>query len=369
MNTRTTAFAALFALASAGIAAQPQNLEPIQLSEQVRAQLSRIYEEKASRSPALKKLSTSLVYEVRELRRDAQMVGVPRLPAALEMRSGNLVQVDITAEVTPDLLTAIREAGGDVESSFPQYAAIRAWMPIDALENLAERVEVKRIFEATPPMLNKINTSQGDAAHRANFARSVHGVNGSGVKVGVLSDSVDFLAALQGTGDLPGVTVLPGQSGNPGSSEGTAMLEIVYDLAPGAQLYFATGFGSEASMANNITQLASQGCDVIVDDVGNLLAPVFQDGIVAQAVDQVAAQGVLYFSSAANSGNLSTSNAGTWEGNFVSAGAFDLGETTGTVHNFGGSASNQLTGPTSAIVTLQWSDPWGASAMTMISAH
>lgn len=335
MNTRTTAFAALFALASAGIAAQPQNLEPIQLSEQVRAQLSRIYEEKASRSPALKKLSTSLVYEVRELRRDAQMVGVPRLPAALEMRSGNLVQVDITAEVTPDLLSAIREAGGDVESSFPQYAAIRAWVPVDALETLAERVEVKRILEAIPPMLNKINTSQGDVAHRANVARSVHGVNGSGVKVGVLSDSVDYLAALQGSGDLPGVTVLAGQSGNPGSSEGTAMLEIVYDLAPGSQLYFATAFASEASFANNILNLASQGCDVIVDDVGYFAEPVFQDGIVAQAVDLVAAQGVMYLSSSGNSGSASFGTEAVWEGNFSSAGSLDFGATIGTVNSFG----------------------------------
>ncbi len=362
MLARTAALAVTFVLSTAGLAAQPQKLQPVDLSAQVRTQLSRIFEEKASRSPALKKLSTALVYEYRELRQDAQMVGVPRLPAALEMRSGNLVQVDITAEVIPDLLRAIRLAGGEVESSFPQYDAVRAWIPVGALEAIAGRAEVKRIVEAIPPLLNRINTSEGDVAHRAIVARSLYGVNGSGVKVGVLSDSVDALAATQASGDLPGVTVLAGQSGSPGSSEGTAMLEIVYDLAPAGQLFFATGFGSEASMANNIVQLANQGCDVIVDDVAHLTAPVFQDGIVAQAVDQVAGQGVLYFSSAANSGNLSSANSGTWEGNFSAGGTFDFGQTSGTVHSFGGSLSNQLTATQGNIITLQWSDPWGGSA-------
>ena len=65
-------------------------------------------------------------------------------------------------------------------------------------------------------------------------------MNGSGVKVGVLSDSVDHLTSSQIAGL---VTVLPGQSGMPESGEGTAMLEIVNDLAPGAQLFFATGGG------------------------------------------------------------------------------------------------------------------------------
>ena len=82
----------------------------------------------------------------------------------------------------------------------------------------------------------------------------------------MLSDGVDSLAASIATGELPAdVEVLPGQAGD--GDEGTAMLEIVHDLAPGAQLGFATAFTSDASFADNIRALRAAGCDVIVDDV------------------------------------------------------------------------------------------------------
>src|SRR5262249_34950553 len=90
-------------------------------------------------------------------------------------------------------------------------------------------------------------TSQGDIAHRARDGRNFFGITGAGVKIGVLSDSVRFLEQVQTSGDLPpDVTVLPGESGTTGipgapfSGEGTAMLEITHDLAPGAKLFFAT---------------------------------------------------------------------------------------------------------------------------------
>jgi hypothetical protein len=57
-----------------------------------------------------------------------------------------------------------------------------------------------------------------------------------------MSDGIDSAAARIATGDLPAsIYVLPGQAGN--GDEGTAMLEIVYDLAPGATLGFATTHG------------------------------------------------------------------------------------------------------------------------------
>src|SRR5277367_2511563 len=214
-------------------------------------------------------------------------------------------------------------------------------------------------------------TSQGYISHQANLVVSGMGISGTGVTVGVLSDSASAarIAALIASGDLPpGASALPGQSGSPGTDEGTAMMEIVHDMAPGANLIFATAFNGSASFADNIIALANAGCQIIVDDVTYFNEGVFQDGPIAQAVNQVTAQGVLYFSSAANSGSLTAGTSGTWEGDFLSAGPVNgaiaaTGE-TGLVHNFGSPATPQsfnVMTATTTFLSLKWSDPLGAS--------
>jgi hypothetical protein len=203
-----------------------------------------------------------------------------------------------------------------------------------------------------------ISTTQGDHAHAADLVRAL-GFNGAGVKVGVLSDGVDSLATQQAAGALPAVTVLTGQAGS--GDEGTAILQIVHTLAPGAQLYYATGLGSDAGMASNIVALRAAGCAVIIDDVTYLDEGVFQDSPIAAAVETVTAQGALYFSSASNSGNADSATSGTWEGDFISSGD-TLPGTSGAALDFGGgNPTNQLTGSAPFGISLKWSDPLGAA--------
>ena len=139
-------------------------------------------------------------------------------------------------------------------------------------------------------------------------------------------------------------------------------MEIVNDLAPGADLMFASGFPSEAQMAQNILDLAEAGCDVIVDDVGHHLAPVFQDGAAAQAVESVFQQGVAYFSAAGNAGNFDAGTSGVWEGDFVASELAIEGQNY-IVHQFGGGVPfNELRTDPRSVIALHWSDPLGGSA-------
>ena len=90
-------------------------------------------------------------------------------------------------------------------------------------------------------------------------------------------------------------------------------------------------------------------------------------GAVIQAVKDVAALGVLYFSSAANSGNLNDGTSGTWEGDFLDGGpAAAPIPIAGRLHNFNTIATpqnfNVLTVAATAPITLHWSDPLGASS-------
>ncbi len=212
------------------------------------------------------------------------------------------------------------------------------------VEALAERPEVDLIKEttvATPQQIPLPDSSkidlEGEIAHAANDARTKYKTTGSGVKVCVISTSVRYLQQAQQNGSLPSdVEVLLGQDGldldgfgspnpiNPG--EGTAMLEIVHRIAPGATLAFATGIGGENGMAKNIQDLVKDKCDIIVDDIIYWSEPPFQDGMIAKEVNAASAQGVLYVSAAGNDGHLGAMSDSTppnpippnvWEGNFV----------------------------------------------------
>ena len=216
------------------------------------------------------------------------------------------------------------------------------------------------------PVTRKDDTSEGDVAHRANSARRTHSVDGTGIGIGVISNGVRSLAERQATGDLPArVTVLPGQAGR--GDEGTALLEIVHDLAPGAELYFATGSGGQAQMAANIEALCEAGANVIVDDIGYTNEAAFQDDIVAQGVNAAVAGGCVFFTAGGNDGNLTYGTTGVWEGDYAAGTSLIVdGETLGVRHDFGGGVeANEVSGSgfsgVSAIV-LQWADPLGASA-------
>ncbi len=144
------------------------------------------------------------------------------------------------------------------------------------------------------------------------------------------------------------------------------MLEIVHDIAPGAALGFATATTSEASFAQNILDLRNlRGCNIIVDDIIYLDESPFQDGPVAQAVNQVTTSGALYFSSAGNENNKNDTTSGTWEGFFNGNGNLDslLGAGAGTTHNFGDGGQSLLVEVASGDPPLLiWNDPYGTSA-------
>lgn len=99
---------------------------------------------------------------------------------------------------------------------------------------------------------------------------------------------------------------------------------------------------------------------MIVDDGTYFEEPVFQDGIIAQAVNQVVAYGSIYFSSAANSGSKKKGTSGAWEGDFKDGGpATGILAGAGEVHDFGAQLFDQFIAPPSGLVFLQWSDAFG----------
>jgi len=282
-----------------------------------------------------------------------------------------LILIDATTRGDPQKLrTALIGLG--LERAATYANDVGGWLPVNNIEAAAERGEVLSIRASMPRARTGAASSQGDYAQRSDVVRADNPtLTGAGITVGVLSDSFNCYAvyaepgsgvpvsgnegyAYNGftadyttdvsTGDLPSnVNVLeeadclnygaPTQL--PFGDEGRAMLQVVHDVAPGASLAFYTAENSEADFANGIGKLAAAGAKVIADDVGYFDEPFFQDGLVAQAIDAVEAQGVAYFSAAGNDGSLayenlapsfstlsgSGSNAGEYLLNFDTSGA------------------------------------------------
>ncbi|MEA3211410.1 MAG: hypothetical protein QOE70_4467 [Chthoniobacter sp.] len=355
------ALTALALMAGSPLASAQQ---PKTLSAAALGQIAALQAEKDARTPAQQKLDSQLIWAMKKSRGEKFAAGLESFAEGVKVAADGLELVDIKADVSDALLKAIKAEGGTIVSSVPGFRAIRARVPLKSLETLAARPDVQFIRPAVMAITNAgPTTSQGDKTHRADVVRTTLKAQGFGLKIGVLSDSVDFLSSSQGSGELGPVTVLPGQSGlNAGADgEGTAMLEIVHDLAPKSDLFFATAFTSEAQFAQNIIDLRKAGCDIIVDDVFYFDESPFQDGPVAQAVTQVVNDGALYFSAAGNEGNQNDGTSGTWEGDFKDGGptSSPIGA-GGRLHDFGNQTFNTQTAGAFGN-SLFWADPAGAS--------
>jgi hypothetical protein len=298
----------------------------------------------------------------------------------VQIRHGNYVVVDViavnsTSELAQDLekigMINISAYGGVVSGLLPISS-------IDLLENIST---LKYAVPAYKPNKNSGKAvTNGDYAMKSNIVRANLGIDGSGVRIGVLSDSYDNLGtADQGvaSGEIPG-------PGNPdgydkpvnvledlpeeGTDEGRGMIEIVHDVAPGAELAFHTAFNGRASFAQGIIDLAKSGCQVITDDVSYFNEPFFQDGIITQAADQAVKEyKVSYFSSAGNS------DRDSYQSKFRPGGIYTVtsifGDTIGNymLHDFdagpGLDVFQQVTfAPYGTMAyALQWDDPFAST--------
>jgi subtilisin family serine protease len=269
------------------------------------------------------------------------------------------VLVDLKADISERFLDQLRGVGSEIVNSFREYQSCRAWIPLNQIRTVASASAVTSIRPAVQAITHSgLITSQGDVTHQAAAARELYDVTGAGVKIGVLSDSVNHLSESQTAGELDEVNILPGQAGD-GDGEGTAMLEIIHDLSPGAELYFATAMNGPAAFAHNVRELRSAGCNIIVDDVEYYDESPFQDGIVAQAVNAATGAGVLFFSSAGNSGNQKSGRSSVWEGDYSAGSEYAAG---GNYHLFGSQSFNTvLEAESRSYVSLHWSDALGSS--------
>ncbi len=269
--------------------------------------------------------------------------------------SGNLVRVIIEASAADASAAraAAIELGATVEA---QYAnLVQALVPVSALEPLAAHPAVRYVRTPEVPQPDAV-PGEGVGSTGAAVWHGA-GFTGTGAKVAVIDTGFDGYTTRQANGDLPAnLTTVNFCSGGftAGSEHGTAVAEIVHEMAPGAQLFLIC-----VSTAVNLGQAKdyakTNGIKVIVHSVSwfntsrgdGSGGPGTPDAIVADA----RANGILWVNSSGNRGQQH------WSGTFSDTDSDGF-------HNFTPTDNgNSITLPDGAsiCVYLKW-DNWPTSA-------
>lgn len=320
--------------------------------------------------------------------------------AVLHLVQGEKPLVDITvvgdATETEQVLRSIPGVEIRGIASTPAYTCISAAVPVSQLlavasapytrQIAASRILMPDLFcdcevefkeSSSSSLLGQgVASNQAEQEMNVEAARIIYNINGTGVKVGSLSDSANTLdtappnkptgpdgikgiAESQQTGDLPpdNRILFLGDPSGVRSDEGRAMMELIYDMAPGvATLGFKTAYYTQAEFANNITHLANSGMHIINDDISYGGEPWFQDGVIAVAINSFVDNGGVYFGSAGNN-----SQDFTYQHLFT--------DTNGNGwHEFVGGdevLSLVVANGKKAYCDLQWTQPWGRATTDM----
>jgi subtilisin family serine protease len=304
-------------------------------------------------------------------------------------REGLHVYIHVV-EVSGATLASLEALGATIELADPEQRLVQARVPLPQLQAVANLASVTYVRLPDYGIQNRQGSvgTQGDGVIRAHLRRGQFGATGEGVRVGVVSDGVSGLTSGIDLANLPvsGITMpaapltgggisldspLPGGTvftttpmGRPDlttGSEGRALLEIIHDVAPGAQLYFAPHGGTTLSYPRAVRWLLSQGVKVIADDILVVNAgPYDGTSAVSQEAAAAVANGASYFISVGNFGEqhyrgmfTDTDGDGLHE--------FDVSLGLPRVNHAGETLNITVPPGSTAQIFLQWDDPPGGS--------
>ncbi|HVX62174.1 MAG TPA: S8 family serine peptidase, partial [Pirellulales bacterium] len=277
---------------------------------------------------------------------------------------GDSIQVEVRGQYD---FNAFVQALQDDHMTLTTLAAsqmlIDGFLPLSSLPDVATSqytVSVLPLWNQGTVNAQGSVANEAEATLQADLAKLLFGVDGTGIRIGVISDGATGYATSQASGDLP-----PGAQTQiliaGGGSEGRAMMEEIYDIAPGATLKFASFGGSDAALATAVNTLVASGVDIIVDDIaGNTLEPAYEEGQASQAIRNAVNSGVICFATAGNRGvagyeSVFRQTAGTVAGINGDWQDFDSGA--------GVSLTQSITlNPGSSTFVFQFDQVWGSVA-------
>lgn len=274
----------------------------------------------------------------------------------VKINNDGAVQVYLqVSDCSKAVIASLQAVGLKVELVNTGLKMIQGWLPLNALQTVASNPAV---LSVKTPGYRKLRAgsvmTEGDNIIKANYPR-LSGDRGAGIKIGLISDGVDSRASSAATGDLPATIEV--DPAHPGMGDaGTALLEIVHDVAPLSSLAFS-GPATSLEFIESLNYLVNTAhCKVIFDDLGFYDQPYFEDGPVAQAVASLP-NTVTYLSAAGNDAQFH------YLATYTDADPGTLGGTH-DFHAFSGTDVSMqvlIPGYSTMEVTMEWNDGWGSS--------
>ncbi|MBN1659114.1 MAG: FHA domain-containing protein [Anaerolineae bacterium] len=235
----------------------------------------------------------------------------------------NEVRITLVLDNEQYVAPVVEELSGvgiTVEGSYKER--INIGVPLVLIEQLAQQTGIDALFERLTQMEHIVKLElptmrrsdamllvPGEGVSLTGADRwHTAGWTGESIRVGVLDLGFDGYRALLGS-DLPEQVVAASfvygtEPDGSGEVHGTACAEIVHEMAPGAELYFAYYDGSTVSMGQAVDWLMAQGVHIISNSTTGVVGPMDGTEPDAEMVDDVVRRGVLWVNSAGNSGML-----------------------------------------------------------------
>jgi hypothetical protein len=111
--------------------------------------------QKASRTPAQKKLDSQLLSGIDRRRRGEMPKDLPPDKTGVKVDKKGRALVDVRADVTSDLEKELQALNGSIVSTSSSHRSIIAWLPLLKLEQLAEDSSVIASMPAAQVITNR----------------------------------------------------------------------------------------------------------------------------------------------------------------------------------------------------------------------
>ncbi|MBI1729687.1 PKD domain-containing protein [Candidatus Acetothermia bacterium] len=219
--------------------------------------------------------------------------------------SGNSVKVILqTSSPASGLITAVSAvSGGTITNQSRSFIELQIPLSNNPLNILIQLASIAGVAYIRPPLAPQaLTVSEGvNITGAASFQNS--GFRGQGIKVAVIDLGFIGLSSAQAAGEIPSNAITFDFSGTglqSTTSHGTAVTEIVHDMAPDAQIYLMK-VADEVDLENAVDQAISQGVQIVNHSVGWFNTNYYDGtGPIDASVQRARAAGILWVSAAGN---------------------------------------------------------------------